>query len=33
MTRKQRNHDDEAFLDGVDEVIEDQRGVLDRLVD
>jgi len=33
MTHNQRNTDDEPFLDGVDEVIEAQRGVLDRLVD
>jgi hypothetical protein len=33
MTRKERNRDEEEFLDGIDEVIEEQRGVLDRLVD
>jgi hypothetical protein len=32
MTRSE-NEREEEFLDGVDEVIEEQRGVLDRLVD
>ena len=33
MTSKQQDKDEEGFLDGIDEVIEEQRGVLDRLVD
>lgn len=32
MTRSE-NEREEEFLDGVDEVIEEQRDVLDRLVD
>jgi hypothetical protein len=32
MTRSE-NEREEEFLDGIDEVIEEQRGVLDRLVD
>jgi len=30
---KRENEREEEFLDGIDEVIEEQRGVLDRLVD
>lgn len=32
MTRSEKEREEE-FLDGVDEVIEEQRDVLDRLVD
>ena len=30
---KRENEREEKFLDGIDEVMEEQRGVLDRLVD